>query len=151
MFLDGLEDAYDNGLLMGCFAETTANHFHFSREQQDEYAIQSMSKALKSIESDAFAEEIAPVTINTRKGDVTVTTDEGPDATKLAKIPQLKPAFKADGTVTAANSSSISDGAASLILMSAAQAQKRGLKSYCTHRGSCQSCPGTAMVYYSPC
>lgn len=128
MFLDGLEDAYNKGQLMGCFAEATAEHFHFSREQQDEYATQSMSKALKAIESGAFNEEIAPVTINTRKGDVTVSTDEGPDATKLAKIAQLKPAFKADGTVTAANSSSISDGAASLIIMSAAHAEKRGLR-----------------------
>lgn len=128
MFLDGLEDAYAKGQLMGCFADATAEHFHFSREQQDEYAAHSMSKALKAIESGAFAEEIAAVTINTRKGDITVTTDEGPDATKLAKMPQLKPAFKADGTVTAANSSSISDGAASLIIMTAAQAEKRGIR-----------------------
>ncbi|MFJ1267250.1 acetyl-CoA C-acyltransferase [Legionella lytica] len=128
MFLDGLEDAYTRGQLMGCFAEDTAAHFNFSREQQDEYAAQSMSKALKAIESGAFAEEIATVTINTRKGDVSVTTDEGPDASKLSKIAQLKPAFKADGTVTAANSSSISDGAASLILMTAAQAEKRGIR-----------------------
>ncbi|USQ14981.1 acetyl-CoA C-acyltransferase [Legionella lytica] len=128
MFLDGLEDAYTRGQLMGCFAEETAAHFNFSREQQDEYAAQSMSKAIKAIESGAFAEEIAAVTINTRKGDVSVTTDEGPDASKLSKIAQLKPAFKADGTVTAANSSSISDGAASLILMTAAQAEKRGIR-----------------------
>lgn len=128
MFLDGLEDAYNKGQLMGCFAETTAKHFHFSREQQDEYAIQSMTKALKAIESGAFVDEITPITLSTRKGDTTVTTDEGPDAAKLSKIPQLKPAFQSDGTVTAANSSSISDGAASLIIMSAATAQKRGLK-----------------------
>jgi acetyl-CoA C-acetyltransferase len=128
MFLDGLEDAYNRGQLMGCFADATAEHFHFTREQQDEYATHSMSKALKAIESGAFAEEIAPVTINSRKGDITVTTDEGPDAAKLSKIPQLKPAFKADGTVTAANSSSISDGAASLIIMSAGNAEKRGIR-----------------------
>ncbi|MBI2784881.1 MAG: acetyl-CoA C-acyltransferase [Legionella longbeachae] len=128
MFLDGLEDAYDKGKLMGVFAEATATHFHFSREQQDEFAIQSMNRALKAIESGAFKEEIATVTINTRKGDVTVTTDESPDPAKLSKIAQLKPAFKADGTVTAANSSSISDGAATLILMSAGQAEKRGIK-----------------------
>jgi acetyl-CoA C-acetyltransferase len=128
MFLDGLEDAYDRGKLMGVFAEATAQHFHFSREQQDEFAAQSMSRALKAIESGAFKDEIAAVTINSRKGDVTITTDEGPDATKLAKIAQLKPAFKADGTVTAANSSSISDGAASLILMTAGYAAKLGLK-----------------------
>jgi len=128
MFLDGLEDAYSKGVLMGCFAEATANHFNFTREQQDDYAIHSMNKALKAIESGAFDEEIAPVTLSTRKGDITVSTDEGPDPAKIAKIPQLKPAFKSDGTVTAANSSSISDGAASLILMSAANAEKRGLK-----------------------
>lgn len=127
MFLDGLEDAYDKGQLMGCFAEATAKHFHFTREQQDEYAIQSMNKALKAMESGAFADEIAAVTLSTRKGDITVNMDEGPDAAKLAKIPQLKPAFQADGTVTAANSSSISDGAASLILMSASNAEKRGV------------------------
>ncbi|MFO8556898.1 acetyl-CoA C-acyltransferase [Legionella pneumophila] len=128
MFLDGLEDAYDKGQLMGCFAETTAKHFNFSREQQDEYSLRSMTKALKAIENGAFREEIAPVTLTTRKGDITVDVDEGPDAAKLAKIPQLKPAFQADGTVTAANSSSISDGAASLILMSASNAEKRGIK-----------------------
>lgn len=128
MFLDGLEDAYDKGQLMGCFAETTAKHFNFSREQQDEYALRSMNRALKAIENGAFREEIAPVTLTTRKGNVTIDVDEGPDAAKLAKIPQLKPAFQADGTVTAANSSSISDGAASLILMSASNAEKRGIK-----------------------
>ncbi|HHT7349852.1 TPA: acetyl-CoA C-acyltransferase [Legionella pneumophila] len=128
MFLDGLEDAYDKGQLMGCFAETTAKHFNFSREQQDEYSLRSMNRALKAIENGAFREEIAPVTLTTRKGDITVDVDEGPDAAKLAKIPQLKPAFQADGTVTAANSSSISDGAASLILMSASNAEKRGIK-----------------------
>lgn len=127
MFLDGLEDAYEKGQLMGCFAEATASHFGFSRQQQDDYAIHSMTKALKAMESGAFAEEIAPVTLSSRKGDVTISTDEGPDASKLAKMPQLKPVFKADGTVTAANSSSISDGAASLILMTAANAKKRGL------------------------
>ncbi|HHZ4683773.1 TPA: acetyl-CoA C-acyltransferase [Legionella pneumophila] len=128
MFLDGLEDAYDKGQLMGCFAETTVKHFNFSREQQDEYALRSMTKALKAIENGAFREEIAPVTLTTRKGDITVDVDEGPETAKLAKIPQLKPAFQADGTVTAANSSSISDGAASLILMSASNAEKRGIK-----------------------
>jgi acetyl-CoA C-acetyltransferase len=128
MFLDGLEDAYSKGQLMGLFAEATAAHFHFSRDQQDEYAAQSMSRALKAIEQGVFNEEIAAVTINSRKGEVIINTDEGPDSAKLAKIAQLKPAFKADGTVTAANSSSISDGAASLILMSAGQAEKRGLR-----------------------
>jgi acetyl-CoA C-acetyltransferase len=128
MFLDGLEDAYTKGQLMGCFAESTASHYNFSRAQQDEYAIESMTKALNAIKNGSFAEEIVPVTINTRKGDITINSDEGPDEAKLSKMAQLKPAFKSDGTVTAANSSSISDGAASLILMSAMGAQKRGIK-----------------------
>lgn len=128
MFLDGLEDAYTRGQLMGCFAEATAKHYNFTREQQDEFAYHSMTKALKAMESGVFSDEITPVTLSTRRGDVTVNTDEGPDESKLPKISQLKPAFKADGTVTAANSSSISDGAASLIIMSATNAEKRGLK-----------------------
>ena len=127
MFLDGLEDAYERGQLMGCFAEATATHFQFTRQQQDDYAIRSLTRALQAQQDNSFAEEIAPVTIAGRKGDVVVSLDEGPDASKLAKIPQLRPAFKTDGTVTAANSSSISDGAASLILMTAANAKKRGL------------------------
>ena len=129
LFLDGLEDAYTKGQLMGCFAESTASHYHFSRQQQDDFAVASMTKALNAIKSGAFNEEIAPVTITSRKGDtVTVSTDEGPDEAKLAKISQLRPAFKSDGTVTAANSSSISDGAASLILMTANKAQESGLQ-----------------------
>lgn len=128
MFLDGLEDAYERGQLMGVFAEATASHFEFSRQQQDDYAIRSLTRAIKAHENHAFDEEIAAVTIAGRKGEVTISKDEGPDESKLAKIPQLRPAFKADGTVTAANSSSISDGAASLILMTAATAEKRGVK-----------------------
>ncbi|CDZ77469.1 Acetyl-CoA acetyltransferase [Legionella massiliensis] len=128
MFLDGLEDAYERGQLMGCFAEATANHFQFSRQQQDDYAIRSMSRALAAQQTNAFAEEIVPVIIPGRKGDVVISQDESPDESKLAKMSQLRPAFKADGTVTAANSSSISDGAASLILMTAAHAKKLGLR-----------------------
>lgn len=128
MFLDGLEDAYEKGQLMGCFAESTASHFHLTREQQDEYAIQSMTRAIQATENAHFKEEIAPVTLTTRKGETIVNIDESPDSAKLSKIPQLKPAFKENGTVTAANSSSISDGAASLILMSAGNAEKRGVK-----------------------
>ncbi|KTD38655.1 acyl CoA C-acetyltransferase [Legionella nautarum] len=127
MFLDGLEDAYERGQLMGCFAEATASHFQFSRQQQDEYATRSLTRALQAQQDNAFADEIAPVVIADRKGEIIVKQDESPDANKLAKISQLRPAFKADGTVTAANSSSISDGAASLILMTAANAKKRGL------------------------
>lgn len=128
MFLDGLEDAYDRGKLMGCFAEATATHFNFTREQQDHFAVRSMEKALKAHEEGNFKEEIAPVTIADRKGDIVVDKDEGPDASKLSKMSQLRPAFAKEGTVTAANSSSISDGAASLILMTAEHARKRGLK-----------------------
>lgn len=128
MFLDGLEDAYDRGKLMGYFAEATAAHFKFSREQQDEFAIRSLTRALEAQETNAFLAEIAPVVIKDRKGEITVDKDEGPDKSKLAKISQLRPAFKENGTVTAANSSSISDGAASLILMTAAEAKKRGIK-----------------------
>lgn len=128
MFLDGLEDAYDRGQLMGCFAEATAEHFKFSRQQQDDFAIRSMTRALQAQKDHAFDDEITAITITGRKGDVVVDKDEGPDESKLAKISQLRAAFKADGTVTAANSSSISDGAASLILMTAANAKKRGLK-----------------------
>ncbi|MBA3536677.1 MAG: acetyl-CoA C-acyltransferase [Tatlockia sp.] len=128
MFLDGLEDAYERGQLMGCFAEATASHFKFTRQQQDDYAIRSQTRALAAIRDKAFDAEIVAVKIAGRKGETIVDQDEGPDESKLAKISQLKPAFKADGTVTAANSSSISDGAASLILMSAANAKKRGLR-----------------------
>jgi acetyl-CoA C-acetyltransferase len=128
MFLDGLEDAYERGKLMGCFADATAKHFNFSREQQDAFATRSTTRALQAQKDGLFNEEIVPVTIAGRKGDTIVKQDEGPDAEKMAKIPQLKPAFQADGTVTAANSSSISDGAASVILMTAENAEKRGLK-----------------------
>ncbi|KTC87590.1 MULTISPECIES: thiolase family protein [Legionella] len=128
MFLDGLEDAYERGQLMGCYAEATASHFQFSRQQQDDYAIRSLTRALEAQQNNAFAEEIVPVIIADRKGEIIVKQDESPDANKLGKISQLRPAFKADGTVTAANSSSISDGAASLILMTAANAKKRGLQ-----------------------
>lgn len=128
MFVDGLEDAYEHGQLMGCFAEATANHFQFTRKQQDDYAVRSMTRALQAQQAHFFAGEIAPVTVKDRKGDTIISSDEGPDTAKLTKIPQLKPAFKADGTVTAANASSISDGAASLLLMTAAEAKKRGIK-----------------------
>jgi acetyl-CoA C-acetyltransferase len=126
MFLDGLEDAYDRGKLMGVFADNTAKKFYFTREQQDEFAIRSMTRALQAIDDGSFRQEIAPITLNSRKGDVIIDTDESPDTAKLAKIPLLKPAFSPEGSVTAANSSSISDGAASLIIMSAQQASKLG-------------------------
>ncbi|MEM9102442.1 MAG: acetyl-CoA C-acyltransferase [Pseudomonadota bacterium] len=127
MFLDGLEDAYDRGRLMGTFAEETATRYSFTREQQDEFAITSLQRAKKAIESGAFTNEITPVTYQTRKGDITVDTDEQPLKAKIDKIPTLKPAFAKDGTVTAANSSSISDGAAAVTMMRLSEAEKRGL------------------------
>lgn len=127
MFLDGLEDAYDKGQLMGCFADAAAKQFHFTREQQDEYARQSMIKALHASTQGVFLEEIAPVSISTRQEQKLIAVDEGPNDSKLAKIAHLKPAFKPDGTITAANSSSISDGAASLIITTAGIAQQHQL------------------------
>ena len=128
MFLDGLEDAYDRGKLMGTFAETTAGRYGFSREAQDEFAICSLTRAKKAIEEGIFKEEIVPVTIKGRKGDAVVETDETPLKANLEKIPTLKPAFAKDGTVTPANSSSISDGAAALVLMRESTAEKRGIR-----------------------
>ena len=128
MFLDGLEDAYDRGKLMGTFAEATAGRYGFSREAQDEFAIRSLTRAKKAIEEGIFKEEIVPVTIKGRKGDAVVETDETPLKANLEKIPTLKPAFAKDGTVTPANSSSISDGAAALVLMRESTAEKRGIR-----------------------
>ena len=128
MFLDGLEDAYDQGKLMGVFAENTADKYGFTREQQDEFAITSLRRARTAIENGAFKGEITPVVINTRKGEVTVDTDEQPFNANIDKIPALRPAFRQDGTVTAANSSSISDGGAALVLMGESEAEKRGVK-----------------------
>ncbi|MFY2823141.1 thiolase family protein [Ruegeria sp. MALMAid1280] len=127
MFLDGLEDAYDKGRLMGTFAEDCAESFQFTREAQDEYALQSLSNALSAQENGAFEGEITPVTTRTRKGEVTFGQDEQPQSARPDKIPTLKPAFRKDGTVTAANSSSISDGAAALVLASADAAEAQGL------------------------
>ena len=128
MFLDGLEDAYDRGKLMGTFAEATAGRYGFSREAQDEFAIRSLTRAKKAIEEGIFKEEIVPVTIKGRKGDTVVETDETPLKANLEKIPILKPAFAKDGTVTPANSSSISDGAAALVLMRESTSEKRGIR-----------------------
>ncbi len=126
MFLDGLEDAYQ-GKAMGCFAQDTANEFEFTREALDEYAIRSLTRAQEAIASGRFDNEIAAVTYSTRKGDVTVSVDEQPGAARIDKIPTLRPAFAKDGTITAANSSSISDGAAALVMMKLSEAEKRGL------------------------
>jgi acetyl-CoA C-acetyltransferase len=127
MFLDGLEDAYDKGKLMGVFAENTADKYGFKREQQDAFAITSLRRAQAAIESGAFVDEITAVQLQTRKGEVAVDIDEQPFKANIDKIPGLRPAFRADGTVTAANSSSISDGAAALVLMGASEADKRAL------------------------
>jgi len=127
MFLDGLEDAYEPGRLMGSYAEDTAELFQFTREQQDEYAIGSLNNALNAQKEDAFNKEISPVIIKTRKGEVTIKEDEQPKNAQPEKIPNLKPAFKKDGTVTAANSSSISDGAAALIISSEERANELSL------------------------
>jgi acetyl-CoA C-acetyltransferase len=128
MMLDGLEDAYEKGTPMGVYAENTASKYGFSRERQDEFAITSLTRAQKAIEDGSFDAEVVPVTVKSRKGDVEVAVDEQPGKARLDKIPQLKPAFVKDGTVTAANASSISDGAAALVLMRQSEAEKRGLK-----------------------
>nr|MBX2878448.1 acetyl-CoA C-acyltransferase [Granulosicoccus sp.] len=128
MFLDGLEDAYDKGRLMGTFAEETATRYQFTREAQDNFAIQSLQRAKTAIDDGTFAKELDPFTVTTRKGDVVIEQDEQPHKANIDKIPQLRPAFAKDGTVTAANSSSISDGAAALVMMRESEAERRGLK-----------------------
>ena len=127
MFLDGLEDAYDKGRLMGTFAEDCARKYEFTRAAQDEFAIASLTRALKAIHDGSFANEIASLTARVGKQDTAITQDEQPLAAKADKIATLKPAFRKDGTVTAANSSSISDGAAALVLMRLSDAEKRGV------------------------
>ena len=128
MFFDGLEDAYDKGRLMGTFAEDCAGKYAFTREAQDAFALASLSRALAANNDGTFAWETAPVTVAGRKGDVVIDRDEQPAKASPDKIPQLRPAFRKDGTVTAANSSSISDGAAALVLMRRSQAERRGVK-----------------------
>jgi acetyl-CoA C-acetyltransferase len=135
MFLDGLEDSYskeNKGRLMGTFAEDCAGHFNFTRQAQDEFAIASTTRAQAAIKDGDFSWEVVPVTVASRKGDVVVDKDEQPLKAQIDKIPGLKPAFKKDGTVTPANSSSISDGAAALVLMRKSTADKLGLKPVAT-------------------
>ncbi|MBT7633583.1 MAG: acetyl-CoA C-acyltransferase [Rhodospirillaceae bacterium] len=127
MFLDGLEDAYDKGLAMGVFAEQTAQHYQFTREQQDAYAIESLTRAKAATADGSFAGEITAMTVKERRSERVVEIDEQPGNANIEKIPSLRPAFAKDGTVTAANSSSISDGAAALVLMRQSEAEKRGL------------------------
>jgi len=139
MFLDGLEDAYDPGRLMGTFAEDCAEKYRFSREAQDRYAIASLARAQEAIRNGSFAAEIAPVSVAAGKTASQATNDEQPLKANAERIPQLKPAFRPDGTVTPANSSSISDGAAALVLMKASDAARRGVRplarivSFATH------------------
>ncbi len=127
MFLDGLEDAFDKGRLMGTYAEDTAQHYQFTRKDQDDYAIESLKRAKEANEDGTFAPEITPVTVKTRKGEHTVERDQQPYMADPEKIPLLKPAFRKDGTVTPANSSSISDGAAALVLMREKTAEAKGI------------------------
>jgi acetyl-CoA C-acetyltransferase len=135
MFLDGLEDAYDKGRLMGTFAEDCAETNSFSREAQDAFAIASTTRAQQAIKDGSFKDEIVPLTVMVGKEQVTISNDEQPPKAKLDKIASLKPAFRDGGTVTAANSSSISDGAAALVLMRRSEADKRGLKALAVIHG----------------
>ncbi len=128
MFLDGLEDAYEPGRLMGTYAEDAAQDYQFTREEQDEFAITSLKRAQAAIANGDSAKEIVAVTVKTRRGETVVEVDEQPGNARMDKIPTLKPAFRKDGTVTAANSSSISDGGSALVLMKLSEAEKRGLE-----------------------
>jgi acetyl-CoA C-acetyltransferase len=127
MMLDGLEDAYEKGRAMGTFGEDCAAKYHFTREAQDAFAMESVRRAKAATENGWFAAEIAPVVVPGKGGDVTIDTDEGPRRIKIEKIPSLRPAFKKDGTITAASSSSINDGAAALVLMTESKAKALGL------------------------
>ncbi|MGB3877306.1 MAG: acetyl-CoA C-acyltransferase [Shinella zoogloeoides] len=132
MFLDGLEDAYDKGRLMGTFAEDCAEAYQFTRPAQDDYAVTSLTRARSAIETGAFDAEIVPVTVKAGRSETVVSRDEQPGKAKLEKIPTLKPAFRENGTVTAANASSISDGAAALVLMRRSRAEREGLRPLAT-------------------
>ncbi|HLZ66406.1 MAG TPA: acetyl-CoA C-acetyltransferase [Aliidongia sp.] len=150
MFLDGLEDAYDKGRLMGTFAEDCAGHYQFTREEQDAFALASLDRARKAIEGGRFKGEIAPVAIKGRGGETIVDTDEQPLKARPDKIPTLKPAFRPDGTVTAANSSSISDGAAALVLMRRSEAEQRGLAPLAVIRGHATHAQAPAWFTTAP-
>lgn len=143
MFLDGLEDAYDRGRLMGTFAEDTARHYQFTREAQDAYALESLSRARRAAETGAFDDEIVPVEAGGH-------SDEGPRRARPEKIPTLKPAFRADGTVTAANASSISDGAAALVLMRMSEAERRGHAPLAVIRGHASHAAAPAWFSTAP-
>ncbi|MGS0690726.1 acetyl-CoA C-acyltransferase [Shewanella sp. 30m-9] len=149
MFLDGLEDAYTGGA-MGTFAQNTADDFKLTREQMDSFALSSLEKANSAINSGAFIDEITPVTVANRRGDIVVDTDEQPGNARPDKIPTLRPAFAKDGTITAANSSSISDGAAALMLMTRAQANELGLDVMATIKGHTTHAQQPSMFTTAP-
>ncbi|WJH37773.1 acetyl-CoA C-acyltransferase (plasmid) [Aliirhizobium terrae] len=150
MFLDGLEDAYDKGRLMGTFAEDCAEAYQFTREAQDEYAVTSLKRAQKAIEEGWFDREIVPVTVKSGRTEQVAHRDEQPGKAKLDKIPTLKPAFRDGGTVTAANSSSISDGAAALVLMRRSEAERRGLSPLATIIGHATHSQEPALFATAP-
>ncbi|MFT5788091.1 MAG: acetyl-CoA C-acetyltransferase [Shewanella sp.] len=149
MFLDGLEDAYTGGA-MGTFAQNTADDFKLTREQMDDFALSSLEKANVAINAGAFETEITPVTVANRRGDIVVDTDEQPGNARPDKIPTLRPAFAKDGTITAANSSSISDGAAALMLMTRAQATELGLEVMATIKGHTTHAQEPSMFTTAP-
>ena len=149
MFFDGLQNPYD-GNMMGHFADLTADKYGFTREEQDEFAIESVTRAREAASSGAFVSEIAPVTVKTRKDEITVSEDEGPGKANIDKIQTLRPAFRKDGTVTAASSSSISDGAVSLILMSAGKAERRKMEPLATIAGHSSFAQDPAWFTTSP-
>ena len=149
MFYDGLQDPY-SGEMMGFFAEATADKYGFTREQQDAFAIESVSRAQAAAANGAFADEITPVTVKTRKGEVEIAADETPGTVNIDKIPTLRPAFRKDGTVTAASSSSISDGASALLLMTASAADRRGLEPVATLVGHSSFAQEPAWFTTSP-
>jgi acetyl-CoA C-acetyltransferase len=150
MFMDGLEDAYDKGRLMGTFAEDCAQANAFSREAQDQFAITSLTRAQEAISNGRFSAEIVPVEVTEGKGKRLIKDDEQPPKARLDKIPQLKPAFREGGTVTAANSSSISDGAAALVLMRRSEADKRGLKPLAVIHGHAAFADAPALFPTAP-
>ena len=150
MFFDGLEDAYAKGRLMGTFAEECADTYKFTREAQDAFALTSLARAQKASTDGSFAGEITPITIKGRKGDTVIAIDEQPRKAQPDKIPSLKPAFRDDGTVTAANSSSISDGGAALVLMRRSEAEKRGLAPLATILGHTNFAQAPALFTTAP-
>ncbi|MCL2716285.1 MAG: acetyl-CoA C-acyltransferase [Alphaproteobacteria bacterium] len=150
MFVDGLEDAYDQGRLMGTYAEECADSYNLSRKAQDDFAIASLERAQKAAVDGAFASEITPLTVTSRAGSVAVAIDEQPGKASRERIPNLKPAFREGGTVTAANSSSISDGAAAVVMMRRSEAERRGATILATIRGHSNFAQAPALFTTAP-